>query len=426
MKQILYVLLAVWMLTGCSKDKEKTPVGNIAGSVSDRTTGEPVATVSVNLSPGGLSRVTGSDGTFDFVNLEEGTYTITISKEGYLSYEEEFIVQSAKPIPAHLLIERIPAKISVNKDTLDFGSTSNFISFKIINSTYGDLDWTILQVCPWIKEIQPSNGTLGYGKTETITITINRDLLKTGRNINTLVARTSDGGTEITIIATGSIAPSVETLKATDINPNAGTATLNGAIIEKGEPAYSEKGFVYGTTKNPTFNNNKVVVQGNNSGEFSTKISNLSTNEDTYYFRAYATNQTGITYGKNMEIPMQYVTIKAASLAVQRSDLGKTNWSSAISMCKNSTVAGFSDWRLPTYDELMTLYTNRKNIGEFSERKNDSFYWSSLCTYVEELQSMYVHLIHFADGIYYWTPQIDAENGSELWYVRCVRTIKED
>ncbi len=425
MRSILYLLGITIILSACTKNE---PVGfttgSIAGSVSDKTTGEPVATVNVSLSPGGQSTVTGSDGTFNFPELEAGEYVFAIRKKGYLSHDGKFIVIPGMETPVHLLIERIPAKVSVDKDTLDFGSTKNLLSFQIVNSAYGELEWTIVQSCSWVKEIQPFQGTLGYGKTETITVTIDRDSLKAGQNTNTLIATTSDGGTEITLLATGATTPLLKTLEATDVNPNAGTAILNGEIIENGEPAYTERGFVYGTTKNPTLNDTKVVVQGSSLGEFSAKVSQLTAKTDVYYFRAYATNQTGTAYGENMEIPMQYITIKAASLAVQRSDLGKVNWSSAISMCHGSTAGGFSDWRLPTYDEVMTLYSNRKSIGELSERKDDSFYWTSSYTYVEEKKMNYVYMLNFRDGNYYWTPETDAINGSELWYVRCVRTLK--
>ncbi len=213
--------------------------------------------------------------------------------------------------------------------------------------------------------------------------------------------------------------PLLQTLEATNINLNARTATLNGTIIKNGLPAYTEKGFVYGTIKNPTLDNStifKVVVQGNEVGEFSAKISQLRGNEDIY-FRAYVINQAGTVYGESMKIPMQYMAIKAGNLAVQRGDLEEMTWTSAMSMCENSTVAGYSDWRLPTEDELMMLYANREIIGGFSE----SIYWSS--DYHRIMERFYIHVLNFEDGQLYQTTN-ETDLNSELLNARCVRTLK--
>ena len=41
---------------------------------------------------------------------------------------------------------------------------------------------------------------------------------------------------------------------------------------------------------------------------------------------------------------------------VQLEDLGNATWDDANRMCENSTIAGHTDWRLPTLDELMVIY----------------------------------------------------------------------
>ena len=65
--------------------------------------------------------------------------------------------------------------------------------------------------------------------------------------------------------------------------------------------------------------------------------------------------------------------LSSAGLMVQTEDLGCVDWSSAKLLCENSTVAGYNDWRLPTKEELMTLYSNRELIGGFVDER----YWSS-------------------------------------------------
>ncbi len=45
----------------------------------------------------------------------------------------------------------------------------------------------------------------------------------------------------------------------------------------------------------------------------------------------------------------------------------------AASICRSLTLAGYSDWYLPSKDEIKTLYINRDAIGHFSKMN----YWSS-------------------------------------------------
>jgi len=77
-------------------------------------------------------------------------------------------------------------------------------------------------------------------------------------------------------------------------NKSSSSVTLNGSIVIAGDPAYTEKGFVYSSSSNPTTANNKRIVSGSGTGNFSTSISGFAANT-VYYVRAYAI-AAGITY----------------------------------------------------------------------------------------------------------------------------------
>ncbi|GHU71798.1 hypothetical protein FACS189413_13980 [Bacteroidia bacterium] len=100
--------------------------------------------------------------------------------------------------------------------------------------------------------------------------------------------------------------PDVTTLPITDVINS--SVSFNGNITFAGDPAYTEKGFVYGTMQNPTINNTKVVVSGSGTGNFSASVGNL-TGATTYYVRAYATSTTRTAYGNTISfrIPIVYV-----------------------------------------------------------------------------------------------------------------------
>lgn len=86
-------------------------------------------------------------------------------------------------------------------------------------------------------------------------------------------------------------APSVITNSATNITPY--SATLNGNITSAGGANVTEKGFVYGTNPN---NLSGRTQSGGASSIYNETITGLSQGT-IYYYKAYATNSAGTTYG---------------------------------------------------------------------------------------------------------------------------------
>lgn len=210
--------------------------------------------------------------------------------------------------------------------------------------------------------------------------------------------------------------PVVTTLPVTDIGET--VAVLHASVEEEGIPAYTERGFVYSITfSNPTVEaNDKVIARGNGIGEFEAALTELTTGVE-YYVRAYAMNDDGIAYGESVSFrPLHpdYVILGDAGLMVQRYDLGSVDHSSANLLCENSTVGGYTDWRLPTREELGVLYNNREYIGNFNL---NGTYWSSTYAGHDYYDNSQYYAINFKNG--------DLKKNSGLYsqYVRAVRSL---
>lgn len=91
----------------------------------------------------------------------------------------------------------------------------------------------------------------------------------------------------------------VNTLSVTPLDIVNGKAQFNGTITEIGNPAYSEKGFCYNTTGEPTISDKKYTVSGTSGGNYSYQCTGLATNT-TYYVRAYAIQNDNIYYGTSV------------------------------------------------------------------------------------------------------------------------------
>ena len=90
MKKYLFVLSLV-LFASCSPVTYDV-FSTITGTVFDEQTKDPIDGVSVILSPSGKNSITGSDGYFEFQDLEAGQYTLTVQATGYSSNRKTITV----------------------------------------------------------------------------------------------------------------------------------------------------------------------------------------------------------------------------------------------------------------------------------------------------------------------------------------------
>lgn len=95
-------------------------------------------------------------------------------------------------------------------------------------------------------------------------------------------------------ITVSTVAPSVTTANATNINGT--SATIGGNVTNDGGSIVMESGIAYSTSPGVDTSKNKMAKYAV-SGPFSVNLQNLSL-LTTYYYKAYAINEKGITYGE--------------------------------------------------------------------------------------------------------------------------------
>jgi hypothetical protein len=93
------------------------------------------------------------------------------------------------------------------------------------------------------------------------------------------------------------ISPGAPVVLSSSASTVSGVVTFIGEVTSNGGSSVTERGFVFGTNPNPTVADSKVVV-GSGMGYFTGSTSALPTG--TYYFRAFATNSTGTSYGSSL------------------------------------------------------------------------------------------------------------------------------
>lgn len=160
------------------------------------------------------------------------------------------------------------------------------------------------------------------------------------------------------------------------------TVTAGGNVTSDGGYPVTARGICWGTTHNPDLSSaHNHTTNGSGIGSYTSTF--VMPGQGIYYIRAYATNANGTSYGLEEEIRDPYNDLPSFTFGGQTYRVAPAapttmNWSNANSYCNNLTLYGYSDWRLPTVDELHKMYQLRYTIGGF----NTNCWWSSTqCNY---------------------------------------------
>lgn len=90
--------------------------------------------------------------------------------------------------------------------------------------------------------------------------------------------------------------PTVVTQEVEEITANTAKVICN--VVEDGGSEVTSRGVCWGMTQNPTVESNKTN-DGIGIGEFVSELDNLIP-DTTYYVRAYASNEAGVSYGEEL------------------------------------------------------------------------------------------------------------------------------
>lgn len=152
--------------------------GNVYGIITDANTGDPVRAASVIISPGNITTVTGSDGHYEFVDLEEGQYKLQVTAPGYLVNTRQVTALAGTNVSCDIVLipeQKIPG-LQLSTYNLNFSSTHQELMLTLTNSgTTGDLVWSVSGLnVPWLA-VTPDNGRIPSGGSESVKVSIDRE-----------------------------------------------------------------------------------------------------------------------------------------------------------------------------------------------------------------------------------------------------------
>lgn len=210
MKKLLSIFLSsslVLLVLGFNScENIKFHTASVHGLVTDQATGEPIKTAGVELVPTGLKTITGSDGRFEFTNLEAGNYSLRITKMGYEEYtSSQMELAEDNSLQRDIQITPILPSLKVVDNSrndlllLDFGSSdsNNSKSFNLFNDGEESISWSVNYTAPWITSLNKETGELKPGATQPLIVYIDRSKLTGMMNYSMLIITSNSGSKEL-------------------------------------------------------------------------------------------------------------------------------------------------------------------------------------------------------------------------------------
>ena len=182
-----YSLVAVLLLAvSCAKEAEIL-TGSIYGKVTDSQTGEPIQGAQISLTPGGVTTTTGSDGAYEFQNLDVAQYQLQAKKSDYIVETKRVTVVVGKSVSCDMVLKPMQ-KLDLSTTSLNFGKENTSLSLDIKNKGTSKFNWNIsgLSNVDWI-EVNPVSGALDGGKSCTVQVSVLREKLTESKDLTLIV-----------------------------------------------------------------------------------------------------------------------------------------------------------------------------------------------------------------------------------------------
>lgn len=347
MKLVMGVVLVLALGLFSTSCKKEVATGKIQGLVTNYATSEPIQGVNISLSPTGASAVTGSDGRYEFNNLEPGNYTVQGTKSGFESNTKNITITSGNVSSGDMQLRPAATGFRLNVDYLDFGTNFTQMSFKIINvSTTNAMSWEIVESLNWL-ETSPSTGSIQGGQETTVNVAIDRSLLSQTTTAN-ITVRSADHSVvlPINVTVSGDNAPQLQ-LSETTLDFGSTANNLSFSVMNVGPN---------GTTLNWTCSNITVdwltlsPTSGSTAGGNSTMV--MATIDRTKFNGIVSTSVTVNGAGMSSTIVFNAQSEGSGVAILQLSenalDFGEQETAMTFQVRNIGTNSSVLDWTIST------------------------------------------------------------------------------
>lgn len=311
-KYIFFSLVALCMLSACTKDEEvaitTVQINNLSiapqytrsAFACDLVANSPIADVELQYSTDSLF----GEGLYQTLQLNQNEHHYTANLESlqqgqtyYVRYKVFNSFNSMIPTRVDTFRTRAYTLPSVRTDSVTHITTHSADCYFTLTD-WGCDSLPIVGVCFSTSLSDRTNIPCTTTLSDSTFVCSLSDLTD-GKTYSVYAFAKNAQGTAysekvITFTTIAIVPPTVVTSDVTAISYT--SAVCGGDISSDGNAEVTERGICYGTTAQPT-TKDSVILCGSGTGAFSTVLPNLQ-DGTTYYVRAFATNSKGTAYGE--------------------------------------------------------------------------------------------------------------------------------
>lgn len=233
---------------------------------------------------------------------EKTSLVVTVDRTGLTrgNYSQNLTVTSdggSAVVNVKMAVQGIAVSLSLEE--LDFGPIMTSMQLSLTNNGSGSIAYTISPSNTWI-QLSKTSGT--FSKTEIVTVSVNRSGLSEGNHEGKLTLTIGEDKIDIPVRMNipSKEKPTVSMQMVEEVTYN--SAVFRGGLVSVGSSKVSKHGFCWSENEQPTINSSSICNLGDSetAKDFTYNASSL-TPSTTYYVRAYAENDEGISYSNQMK-----------------------------------------------------------------------------------------------------------------------------
>jgi len=227
---LTFVLVVAILLATCAKKPTSAEsTGNVNGYVKNSRTGVAIENATVSIQSIG-EKITDNSGYFQFNDIEEGSYSIEVEKDGYINQTKQVSINVDETAEISFQLVKDEPILAVSPSQINFGNSTTLQTLSILNTGTGSLIWNATEGITWLT-LSPSSGAVNVGDTSRTEVTISRIGLSQGIYTGDVIL-TSDGGND-TIQVQMEVLP-ILNVSETTLNFGSNLTTLTFSISNPG------------------------------------------------------------------------------------------------------------------------------------------------------------------------------------------------
>jgi hypothetical protein len=315
MKRLIYFVTLSLICFSCMEKEKEATTGGIQGSVLyDGARDKPVNGVVIELRLSGSETLAGSDrttndGKYIITDLTEGTYDLTATGGALMEGKKMSIsVVAGTTKTFDIDVKQVASNLHIlfkgaECESIDFADNLSEVPITISNfDSRNSLTWEAKKTdADWLT-VEPDKGNIPSGGQRDARIIIDRSKFDKARYETSIsfISLEDHGNKPLLVKATGASLPTLTTQGVTETTST--SAVFRGSITYKGNPEFTEAGFVYSTSQELKIEGGalekgaKKLTASVSDNAFRAEPKDLQPNA-TYYVVAYAKNELGYGYG---------------------------------------------------------------------------------------------------------------------------------